>query len=198
MHILSFFLIAFIHTDSIQGIRLCGKRLSDFLHSVCQQNGGFHSPAIKKSDYSKYSSLADLNANVPESQLESSVRDRVLLPTFLPGVVDECCRKDCEMSTLISYCTNGEYLENTELLSQLESLFSTNSGGNLENQRQEEMKHGKTEQSGKNSERQFLAHTAANFPNLGTFTRERPVFIVLSPHQEGSSTSEMSPEESSI
>ncbi|GIY39691.1 ilGF domain-containing protein [Caerostris darwini] len=193
MLVLSFFLISLIQTDSVQGIRICGKRLADFLHFLCQHYGGFHSPTTENSG-SYY------RRNAPESQIESSVQEESeVLPaaaarTFLPGVVDECCRKQCTISTLISYCANGDYLVNPERLSELERQLASNSDRNLENQKHEDMKLGVTEQTDRSTERQLQA-AAADFPNLGTSTRNRPVFIVLPQYQEVSNT-EVSLEES--
>ncbi|GFS55536.1 ilGF domain-containing protein [Trichonephila inaurata madagascariensis] len=147
----------------MQSVRICGKRLADFLHYMCRHYGGFHSPESKRSG----------NAG-------NQTMDSILSTVLTSGIVDECCRKQCTLSTLISYCANGEYAE-SERLREIENLFASHSGTLTENQLRESMMEMMTEQP--ESANTHLGSNPAsdlpNIPNLGTSNRNRPVFIVL-------------------
>ncbi|KAF8789975.1 putative insulin-like peptide 5 like protein [Argiope bruennichi] len=185
MFVLCFAFVSFLHSDSVQSVRICGKRLADLLHFMCQHYGGFHSPAAKKS----------ILFSRREAVQEFSVEDGQLSTAIDSGVVDECCRKQCTVATLISYCADGQYLGNLERLSELENLFSSNAESARENQMEEEIP---SEASTANREMQHHVNTAmiSDRPNLGTSTRNRPVFIVLPQVQEVPS-SDMSTEDNS-
>ncbi|GFY59871.1 bombyxin B-2 [Trichonephila inaurata madagascariensis] len=144
---------------------MCGKRLSDFLHYMCRHYGGFQTLESKRSE---------------ENGLST-------------GIVDECCRKQCALSTLISYCANGENAANERLL-ELESLFSSNAEAFREIQAEENTMEmmANNPDSARNSHVQVNAGT--NIPNIGTNNRNRPVFIVL-PQAYEAAGSDTSPEE---
>ncbi|GFT29553.1 ilGF domain-containing protein [Nephila pilipes] len=178
----SFILISVLQVDSVQGVRACGKRLADFLHYMCKHYGGFHSPESKRSG----------STENQISAVQQPAEDAGLSTVLQSGIVDECCRKQCTLSTLISYCADGEHI-GSDRLREIENLFSSNSGTLAENQMGEHMM---TEQpvsgvwhSGSNA-----GSNIPSIPNLGTSNRNRPVFIVL-PQVYEASNSDTSPEE---
>ncbi|GFR07681.1 ilGF domain-containing protein [Trichonephila clavata] len=173
---MSFVLISILQPNSVQGVRVCGKRLADLLHFMCRHYGGLYAPQSKRSG------STDQNSEV----------DSTLSTVLQSGIVDECCRKQCTLTTLISYCADGEYVAN-DRLSEIEALFSSNSGTRTENQMRENMMVEQTESSnshlGSNP-----GSDLPNIPNLGTSNRNRPVFIVL-PQVYESAGSDASSEE---
>lgn len=36
------------HAGDAEGIRLCGRRLADILNFICERQGGFHVPRVKR------------------------------------------------------------------------------------------------------------------------------------------------------
>ncbi|GFY70541.1 bombyxin B-2 [Trichonephila inaurata madagascariensis] len=165
---------------------MCGKQLADFLHDLCRHLGGFHAPESKRTDlYSRQIS--------EESAVEQSEQQRHLSTVLQSGVVDECCRKQCTLLTLISYCANGEQVS-ADRLSELQNLFSSNSETFSENQVGENVMEMMTENPDLVRNSHVLMNTGANIPNLGTNSRNRPVFIVLpQPYEDAGSNS--SPEQ---
>ncbi|GFQ84832.1 hypothetical protein TNCT_58081 [Trichonephila clavata] len=169
--ILSLVLISVFQTKSIQSIRICGKHLADLLHDLCRDHGGFHVPENKRNDL--YSRQVR-----EESAAEQSEQQTHLSTVLQSGVVDECCRRQCTLSTLISYCANAEQI-GAERLSELESLLSSNTETLTENQMGENVMEMMTENPGSVRNSHDQINTGANMPNLGTNSRNRPVFIVL-------------------
>ncbi|GFS55528.1 bombyxin B-2 [Trichonephila inaurata madagascariensis] len=165
---------------------MCGKHLADFLHDLCRHLGGFHAPENKRTDlHSRQIS--------EESAVEQSEQQRHLSTVLQSGVVDECCRKQCTLSTLISYCANGEQVS-ADRLSELQNLFSSNSETFSENQMGENVMEMMTENPDSVRNSHSLMNTGASMPNLGTNSRNRPVFIVL-PQTYEDAGSNSSPEE---
>ncbi|GFS55516.1 hypothetical protein TNIN_17401 [Trichonephila inaurata madagascariensis] len=181
--ILSLVLTSVFQTKSVQSIRICGKHLADLLHVLCRDHGGFHVPENKRTDLYSRQVREEFAAEQSEQQTHLST-------VLQSGVVDECCRKQCTLSTLISYCANAEQI-GAERLSELESQLSSNSETLSENQMRENVIEMMTENpdSERNSHGQM--NTGDNIPNLGTNSRNRPVFIVLPQAYEdaGSSSS---------
>ncbi|PRD36086.1 UNVERIFIED_CONTAM: ins-b [Trichonephila clavipes] len=169
--ILSLVLISVFQTNTVQGIRVCGKHLADLLHDLCRDHGGFHVPEYKRTDlYSR---------QVREESAEEQSEQQTHLSTVLQsGVVDECCRKQCTLSTLISYCANADQI-GAERLSELERLLSSNSATLSENQMGVNVMEMITENPDSERNSHALMNTGANMPNLGSNSRNRPVFIVL-------------------
>ncbi|GFS69383.1 bombyxin B-2 [Nephila pilipes] len=169
--LLNLALISLFQINSVQSVRICGKRLADFLHYMCRHHGGFHAPENKRADlYPRQ--VAE------ESALEQSIQQNYLSTVLESGVVDECCRKQCTLSTLISYCADGEQV-GADRLSELESLFSSNLETITENQMRENTMEIMTELPGSARNSDIQDNTGANIPNIGTNRRNRPVFIVL-------------------
>ncbi|GFQ86610.1 ilGF domain-containing protein [Trichonephila clavata] len=99
----------------------------------------------------------------------------ILSTVLQSGIVDECCRKQCTLSTLISYCANGEYAE-SERLREIENLFTSHLGTVTENQLRESMMEMMTEQP--ESANMHLGSNPAsdltNIPNLGIYRETGP------------------------
>ncbi|GFQ84828.1 bombyxin B-2 [Trichonephila clavata] len=187
---------------SAQNVRMCGKQLADFLHDLCRELGGFHAPENKRTDlHSRQIS--------EESAVEQSEQQRHHSTVLQSGIVDECCRKRCTLSTLISYCANGEQVS-ADRLSELQNLFSSNSETFSENQMREintmkdeflfkenqNLMEMMTENPDSVRNSHTLMNTGANMPNLGTNSRNRPVFIVLpQTYEERDAGSNSSPEQ---
>ncbi|CAL1263503.1 unnamed protein product [Larinioides sclopetarius] len=196
--VLCFVFISLFHSDSVQSVRICGKRLADLLHFMCKHYGGFHSPGVKRRAFTDLENTStDLYSKrtAEETERETVSEDGQISTAIDTGVVNECCRKQCTVATLISYCADGEYLGSLERLAELETLFSSNTGTFTEDQMEEETA---SETPAANNEMQHRVNSVAvaERPNLGTSTRNRPVFIVLPQVQEVSS-SDMSKEENS-
>ncbi|GFQ84822.1 bombyxin B-2 [Trichonephila clavata] len=156
---------------------------------MCGHYGGFQSPQSKRTVQSetenRNSSLTHEHSGLTTQPEESGLS---------AGIVDECCRKQCALSTLISYCANGGNATN-ERLSELESLFSSNAEALRENQMEENT----IEIMANNPDSAINSHiqvsTGPTTLNLGTNSRNRPVFIVL-PQVYEDINSNTSPEES--
>ncbi|GFY59872.1 ilGF domain-containing protein [Trichonephila inaurata madagascariensis] len=174
---MSLVLFAMLQPNSVQSVRLCGKRLADLLHYLCQHYGGFHAPESKRSGNNE-------NQN-PEA-------DSSLSTVLQSGIVDECCRKHCTLTTLISYCADGQNIASNRL-AEIENMFSSGSRTLTEIQMREDMATDHPESAnsplGSNTE-----SVLPNIPNLGTSNRNRPVFIVL-PQVYESAGSDFSSEE---
>ncbi|GFT29551.1 bombyxin B-2 [Nephila pilipes] len=155
---------------------------------MCRHYGGFQAPESKRTARSetenRNSSLTGQHSGLTNQPEESGLST---------GIVDECCRKQCTLSTLISYCANGENAEN-ERLSELESLFSSNSQTLRENQMGETTMDTDLDNPDSARNSHDRVNAGANMPNLGTNSRNRPVFIVL-PQVYESAGSDTSPEE---
>ncbi|GFW80533.1 bombyxin B-2 [Trichonephila clavipes] len=167
---------------------MCGKQLADFLHDLCRHLGGFHAPENKRTDLHSHQ-ISD------ESTVQQSEQHRHISTVLQSGVVDECCRKQCTLSTLISYCANGEQVS-ADRLSELQNQFSPNSETFSENQmgERENMMEMMTENADSVRNPHVLMNTGASIPNLGTNSRNRPIFIVL-PQTYEDSGSNSSPEQ---
>lgn len=114
-------------------IRMCGRRLADFVWMICMDRGGLHShmdrralsPArrpfiiYRPSPQRRDGATAQRGAGEEESgtSAEVVVTTAAPEPAMPParhysssssssgvGIVDECCRKSCSFSTLASYC----------------------------------------------------------------------------------------------
>ncbi|GFS55518.1 ilGF domain-containing protein [Trichonephila inaurata madagascariensis] len=200
---MSFVLVSLIQSDSVQGVRLCGKRLADFLQYMCSHFGGFPAPTWKRAALGgarNQHSVTKLHL-LQESlgfPLEKSLRKRQLSTVHQSGIVNECCRKQCTLSTLVSYCAVGANTDK-ERLAEIESLFSSNSQTSEAEDIGKEIIGMITEQphaAGNTYISENTAATLSSFPNLGTSNRDRPMFIVL-PQLYHEINSDMSSEENS-
>ncbi|GFW80521.1 bombyxin B-2 [Trichonephila clavipes] len=156
---------------------------------MCRHYGGFQSPQSKRTAHNetenRNSSLTHMHTGLTTQPDESGLS---------AGIVNECCRKQCTLSTLISYCANGDNAAN-ERLSELENQYSSNAEALRENKMGENTMEimANNPDSARNSHVQVS--TGPNTLNLGTNSRNRPVFIVLSQVYEDAN-SNTSPEES--
>ncbi|GFW80526.1 ilGF domain-containing protein [Trichonephila clavipes] len=111
------------------GIRVCGKRLSDLLQFVCRHFGGFYAPQWKRS---AMGGPGNWNPFITKSQavlgfrLRKSPEKRQFAAVPQYGIVNECCRQQCPLTTLVSYCALGD-LTDEERLAKIISLFSSRS-----------------------------------------------------------------------
>ncbi|PRD36089.1 UNVERIFIED_CONTAM: hypothetical protein NCL1_09706 [Trichonephila clavipes] len=96
------------------------------------------------------------------------------------GIVNECCRQQCPLTTLVSYCALGD-LTDEERLAKIISLFSSRSeileddfGKDIIVRVSEE-----PEQARHTFIPMNLMPTSPSIPSLGYTIRNRPVFVVL-------------------
>ncbi|GFQ84826.1 ilGF domain-containing protein [Trichonephila clavata] len=173
--------------NKLQGIRLCGRRLADFLNSVCRHYGGFRAPASKRTAIGGIGNQDSFVTKLYSFQafqgfpLEKSPEKKQLSGLHQSGIVNECCRKQCTLSTLVSYCSVGENIDK-ERLAEIESLFSSNSQTSKTKGIGESITGMITEQpdSARNTYTPENAPaTFSSFSNLGTSSRDRPMFIVV-------------------
>ncbi|XP_015928997.1 bombyxin B-2-like [Parasteatoda tepidariorum] len=142
------FCINLWQSQEVESVRLCGQKLADLLNYICQNSGGFHSPSHK--------------------QTEENISERS------EGVVEECCRKSCSQSTLLSYCA-GPTNEDISFLNNLNNINANEDTYIVENQ-----EFGATTSS-------FLEYSNIQPINIGQTVRNRPIFIVLPQAEEISS-----------
>ncbi|GFQ84091.1 ilGF domain-containing protein [Trichonephila clavata] len=97
-------------------IRVCGRMLTDTLSLLC--NGEYYDPSEDRAGkrdlppaildpYQGWFGIA-LSSRPRSEDGPQSILDQLPTPQvykrYQPGVVDECCRKACSLSTLLSYC----------------------------------------------------------------------------------------------
>ncbi|KAG8198576.1 hypothetical protein JTE90_026474 [Oedothorax gibbosus] len=169
MFVISLFYLSLIHTDSVTGIRICGRRLADFLHHLCKQFGGFHAPLLKRNV---------LFSTGQRREVEDSTS----------GVVNECCRNQCSVYTLISYCARGHLTEDGSLI---EEILGFEYNKPLEKEAIEELANQNFDTTTIEPLRDSLLDSnEISRPNIGVSTRDRPVFIVLAQENVDISTEE--------
>ncbi|GFX98641.1 ilGF domain-containing protein [Trichonephila clavipes] len=89
-------------------IRVCGRMLTDTLSLLC--NGEYYDPSEDRAGkrdlppaildpYQGWLALSSRPRSEDGPQSTPQVYKR-----YQPGVVEECCRKACPLSTLLSYC----------------------------------------------------------------------------------------------
>ncbi|GFS55532.1 ilGF domain-containing protein [Trichonephila inaurata madagascariensis] len=96
------------------------------------------------------------------------------------GIVNECCRQQCTLTTMVSYCAVGE-LTGEERLAEVVSLFSSSSDI-LQDDFGKDIKVGVGEEPAQARHTYIpmnLVPTPPTIPFLGTTNRNRPVFVVL-------------------
>ncbi|GFQ84830.1 ilGF domain-containing protein [Trichonephila clavata] len=184
--VLSFVLIFLIQSDSVQGIRLCGRRLADFLNSVCRHYGGFRAPTSKRTAFGGIGNQNSFVTKLHSFQasqgfpLEKSPEKKQFVSVSQSGIVNECCRKQCTLSTLVSYCSVGENIDE-ERLAEIERLLSSNSQISKEKIGKE--KTGMITEQPDSARNTYTPENApatfSSFSNLGTSSRDRPMFIVM-------------------
>ncbi|KAG8189505.1 hypothetical protein JTE90_008467 [Oedothorax gibbosus] len=91
-------------------IRVCGRMLVDTLNMLC--DGEYYDPsdeqsrlAIGKRSIAPVDSYHDWIALTLRGASSNQERSQPPLQRYQRGVVDECCRKACSTSTLVSYCS---------------------------------------------------------------------------------------------
>ncbi|CAL1263499.1 unnamed protein product [Larinioides sclopetarius] len=196
LFVLGFVALSVLHSENAEGVRMCGRRLADLLNFICEKHGGFHAPTAKREisdrSYSKgsvneiFHPLSSRALNNPGNEGASEV---VMTSSFRGGVVDECCRKQCTLSTLASYCANSQHVGNIDLDEMVPpgSEPAISAEDIAEFQLQHNAAKGRIDLSETHAMRPasstgLLAHSSR--PNLGQSRRNRPVFIVLSQLQE--------------
>ncbi|KAG8198575.1 hypothetical protein JTE90_026473 [Oedothorax gibbosus] len=177
--------------ENVQGVRMCGRRLADLLNFICERHGGFHAPKAKRDVTDRSSGKRSVieiirplsrrtlsnpsNAGGSAANLEVEV-----MSPFRSGVVDECCRKQCTLATLASYCANSKHAENIDLDEMLPPGAENVPAISAEDLAEYQLQHdsAKAEETNAVIPRPFGLHPGR--PNLGQFMRNRPVFIVMS------------------
>ncbi|XP_035210705.1 uncharacterized protein LOC118185033 [Stegodyphus dumicola] len=180
------FIIYFVYrTHSFDGhIRLCGARLANKLNEVCKHYGGHQTPRNRRAAHSNaannsflfHTSHSLAPRYIQESQLESLFAGAAIgEPKMHSGIVDECCKNRCKLSTLLSYCAEPPREENADL----ERLFKEKvilfevlpSEENDSTSRQ-------LVTSGDNPPAKQADIADQPRQSLGTYSREKPYFIM--------------------
>ncbi|XP_055928761.1 uncharacterized protein LOC129959889 [Argiope bruennichi] len=184
--VLGFLALSVLHFDNAEGVRMCGRRLADLLNFVCGKHGGFHSPRATRgvSDRSSSkTSVVELRFPLSGRTLNSGNQETAeieMTSNFRGGVVDECCRKQCTFTTLLSYCANSQHVENIDL----EEMVPPGSEPAISAEDIAEFHDAAKGMTGPSESSAIPSHPAgfahSRRPYLGQFMRNRPVFIVLS------------------
>ncbi|GBL80610.1 hypothetical protein AVEN_225290-1 [Araneus ventricosus] len=199
LFVLGFVVLSVLYSENAEGVRMCGRRLADLLNFICEKHGGFHAPRAKRevSDRSSnkrsvieiFRPLSRRTLNNPGNEGAAAASEVEMTSGFRSGVVDECCRKQCTLTTLASYCANSQHVGNIDLDEMVPpgSEPAISAEDIAEYQLQHDAAKGMTDLSESNAIRPaystgLLAHSSR--PNLGQFMRNRPVFIVMSQLQE--------------
>ncbi|GFX98634.1 ilGF domain-containing protein [Trichonephila clavipes] len=90
-------------------IRVCGRMLTDTLSLLC--NGEYYDPSEDRTGkrdlppaiLDPFQGWYALSSGQPNEADQTDPLPQVY-KRYQPGVVDECCRKACSPSTLLSYC----------------------------------------------------------------------------------------------
>ncbi|KFM78202.1 Bombyxin A-1-like protein, partial [Stegodyphus mimosarum] len=193
--LLSFGIVALsaFQADGTEGVRMCGRRLADVLSFVCGRYGGFHAPRVRK-DVSNRSSnkrtvieiLRPMMRRTTHSETENdfsgdSATEVDFAPSFQSGVADECCKKPCTLSTMVSYCADATHIGNLDL-NEVWRPEAVSEEDLAEYELQQETVASTPEYADSRSTIHVHASNGGplSYPNLGLSTRNRPVFIVLS------------------
>ncbi|GBO34624.1 hypothetical protein AVEN_164978-1, partial [Araneus ventricosus] len=125
LFVLGFVLLSVLYNENAEGVRMCGRRLADLLNIICEKHGGFHAPGAKRevSDRSSnkrsvieiFRPLSRRTLNNPGNEGAAAASEVEMTSGFRSGVVDECCRKQCTLTTLASYCANSQHVGNIDL-----------------------------------------------------------------------------------
>ncbi|CAL1263501.1 unnamed protein product [Larinioides sclopetarius] len=198
LFVLGFVALSVLHSENAEGVRMCGRRLADLLNFICEKHGGFHAPTAKREVSERNSSkrsvieilrpLSRRTLNNPGNERADATSELEMTSSFRSGVVDECCRKQCTLTTLASYCAKSQHVGNIDLDEMVPpgSEPAISAEDIAEFQLQHNAAKGMTDLSETHAMRPAsstgLAHSSR--PNLGQFMRNRPVFIVLSQLQE--------------
>ncbi|XP_015919841.2 bombyxin A-1 homolog [Parasteatoda tepidariorum] len=105
------------HNIQKRSIKLCGSMLVDALATVCQNE--YYDPAgrqllTKKRNYAyvaeNYPGYGDGSLTEFEGFVDpQTALDFLGQPRSTRGVADECCRKSCSFSQLLSYCNHSGF-----------------------------------------------------------------------------------------
>ncbi|GFQ84824.1 ilGF domain-containing protein [Trichonephila clavata] len=136
---------------------------------MCRQFGGFYAPQWKRSEMGGtanqnffISKLHSLEASLV-FPIRKSPEKWQFATTPQSGIVNECCKRQCTLSTLVSYCAVEE-LKGEESLAEIDTKVRVN----------EEPERARSTYIPMN-----LKSTVPSIPFLGTTNRSRPVFVVL-------------------
>ncbi|CAL1263502.1 unnamed protein product [Larinioides sclopetarius] len=199
LFVLGFVALTVLHSENAEGVRMCGRRLADLLNFICEKHGGFHAPrakrevsdrsASKRSVIEIFRPLSRRTLNNPGNEGAATPSEVEMTSSFRSGVVDECCRKQCTLTTLASYCANSQHVGNIDFDEMVPpgSEPAISAEDIAEYQLQHDAAKGMTDLSESNvirpvSSSGLFAHSSR--PNLGQFMRNRPIFIVLSQLQD--------------
>ncbi|XP_055928866.1 insulin-like [Argiope bruennichi] len=183
---LGFLVLSVLYSDNAEGVRMCGRRLADLLNFVCGKHGGFHAPRTAREVSNRSSnktSVVGLLSTLSRRTLNSDNQGTAeieMTSNLRGGVVDECCRKQCSFTTLLSYCADSQHVGNIDL----EEMVPPGSEPAISAEDIAEFHDGMTESSALLSPPASTTGFHSSRPNLGQFMRNRPVFIVLSQLQE--------------
>ncbi|KFM78200.1 hypothetical protein X975_23896, partial [Stegodyphus mimosarum] len=173
-------------THSFDGyIRLCGARLANKLHDVCKHYGGHQTPRDRRAAHSPnaannsslfHTSHSLVPRYIHESQLESVFTGAAVeQPKMHSGIVDECCKNRCKISTLLSYCAEPPKEVNVDL----ERLFQDNVIlFEVLPSKEKDSTSGQFSSSGDNRLAKQTDNTDQPRQSLGTYSREKPYFIM--------------------
>ncbi|XP_054711813.1 uncharacterized protein LOC129221368 [Uloborus diversus] len=166
--------------ERADGVRICGKRLADLLNFICEKHGGFHAPRLRRDGSSK---LEDKKSGVEVFRTPSRRTTLDEGGETGNGVVDECCRKQCTLATLVSYCANAGSINLDEILLRSGPILSDEEY-QMQKDRPAMSSDTGTVTNAIPQMPQPLALYHSSRPNLGLSTRNRPVFIVMSQLQD--------------
>ncbi|GFS55539.1 ilGF domain-containing protein [Trichonephila inaurata madagascariensis] len=179
-----------LYGENAEGVRMCGRRLADLLNIICEKHGGFHAPRARREVSDKATNkrgVMEIFHPVGRRSNEGNAPVEVeMLQGFRSGVVDECCRKQCTLTTLVSYCANSRHVGSIDLDEIVPPGTEHIPALSAEDIAEfHEAAKGATNTAEPNtliSRPAVLGHPSR--PNLGQFMRNRPVFIVMSQLQD--------------
>ncbi|KAF8789983.1 uncharacterized protein LOC129961038 [Argiope bruennichi] len=195
LFVFGFVVLPVLYSENAEGVRMCGRRLADLLNFICEKHGGFHAPRAKREVFDRSTNkrsvveiLRPLSRRNSGNEGAAATTEVEMTTNLRNGVVDECCRKQCTLTTLVSYCANSQHVGNIDLDEMVPpgSEPAISAEDIVEFQLQHDAAKDSSESnailSRPASATGLFPHSGR--PNLGQFMRNRPVFIVLSQLQE--------------
>ncbi|GFT29557.1 ilGF domain-containing protein [Nephila pilipes] len=188
--VLGFVAWSALYGENAEGVRMCGRRLADLLNIICEKHGGFHAPRARREvtdkAVNKRSVIEILRPVARRSNEGTTPAEVEMSQGFRSGVVDECCRKQCTLTTLASYCANSQHIGNIDLDEIVppgnEHIPALSAEDIAEFHEAAKGIPDASEPHALLSRPAVFGHPSR--PNLGQFMRNRPVFIVMSQLQE--------------
>ncbi|GIY39687.1 ilGF domain-containing protein [Caerostris darwini] len=189
--VLGFVAFSALCNENAQGVRMCGRRLADLLNFICEKHGGFHAPRAKRDAADRTSNRTPVfeifRPVYRRSNPGNEATSEVEMSTSRGGVVDECCRKQCTLTTLVSYCANSQHVGHIDL----DEIVPPGNDNIPAISAEDIAEYQRNAAKGTVDASEPIVRPAAssglfhsNRPNLGQFSRNRPVFIVMSQLQE--------------